>query len=66
MSKEEIDYFYRLTMIDIRDGIDLEELKYLLDLYEEEENYLACAGIHKAIQEAKHKTIKEIRYDTEN
>ena len=53
-------------MIDIRDGIDLEELEYLLDLYEEEENYLASAGIHKAIQEAKYQTIKGIRYDTEN
>lgn len=61
--KEEIEYFYRLTLIDIRDGVDLEELEMILKLYEEEENYEACAGILRAIKEARHQTIKNLLHD---
>jgi len=65
MSKEEIEHFYRITLIDIREGVSLEELEEILKLYEAEENYYACAGIHKAIQEARHQTIINLRNDRE-
>lgn len=58
--KDEIYKFYRLALIDLEDGVSLSELEYYLHLYEEEENYEACAGILKAIQEVRYDTIQNI------
>lgn len=57
---DEIYKFYRLALIDLADGVSLSELEHYLYLYEEEENFEACAGILKAIQEARYDTIQNI------
>lgn len=52
-----IHEFYLLTLQDIDDGADKEELLNIVKLYEEQEMYEACAGMMKAIKES---------YDTKN
>ena len=60
MNKELIEEFYLLTLIDIANGKDLSILEEAIDLYEEEEEYEACAGILKAIHESGYLTIKDL------
>lgn len=55
--EDEIYKFYRIALIDLADGVSLSELEFYLSLYEQEENYEACAGILKAIEEARYDTI---------
>lgn len=65
---KEIYRFYRIALLDIAEGVPLDELEIYIKMYEEEENYEACAGILKAIEETKHDTIiniNEKREDTE-
>ena len=59
--EEEIYKFYRIALIDLAEGVSLEELELYLKMYEEEENYEACAGILKAINETKYDTIENIK-----
>lgn len=59
--EDEMYRFYRIALIDLLDGVSIDELELYLKLYEEEENYEACAGILKAIQEARHDTIQNIK-----
>lgn len=48
------------------DGSDIETVKRALKVYESDENYLACAGIKKAIDFAMKSTLDEIKlYKTE-
>jgi len=66
--EDEIYKFYRIAIIDLAEGVSVEELEIYLKMYEEEENYEACAGIIKAINETRHDTILNInekREDTE-
>ena len=42
--------FYNLALYDYEKGTDLEELKIILNDYEDKEMYLQCAGINLAIQ----------------
>ena len=46
--------------MDIANGKDLSILEEAIDLYEEEEEYEACAGILKAIHESGYLTIKDL------
>jgi len=64
---EEINKFYRIALLDLAEGVSIDELELYLDMYKEDENYEACAGILKAINEAKHDTLTNInkRNDTE-
>lgn len=57
MKVNAIHEFYLLTLQDIDDGADKEELLNIVKLYEEQEMYEACAGMMKAIKES---------YDTKN
>ena len=53
MKKEDKDLvkeFYNLALYDYEKGTDLEELKIILNDYEDKEMYLQCAGINLAIQ----------------
>lgn len=59
--EEEIYKFYRIALLDLAEGVSLEELELYLKMYEEEENYEACAGILKAINETKYDTIQNIK-----
>ena len=60
MNKEIIQEFYLLALVDITNGKDIEILEEAIDLYEEAEEYEACAGILKAIHESGYMTIKDI------
>ena len=52
--------FYYLALADIRDGVSIKSLEKAIVLYEKEENYEACAGILKAINEVKYQTLNNL------
>ena len=60
MNKELITEFYLLALADITNGKDIGELDEAIDMYEETEEYEACAGILKAIHESGYMTIKDL------
>ena len=60
MNKDIIQEFYLLALVDIANGRGLQELEEAIDLYQEAEEYEACAGILKAIHESGYMTIKDI------
>lgn len=65
LSKEDqelMDEYYVATITDFCNGITIEVLEEVLVLYEDEENYLACAGMKKAIDSLKEVIVKE-NYD---
>lgn len=66
MDKEIVEEFYLLALVDITNGKDISELEEAIDLYEEAEEYEACAGILKAIHESGYMTIKDIILKIEN
>ena len=66
MNKDIVEEFYYLTLIDIREGASLDELEHIIKLYEEVEDYEACAGILKAVNEARYDTINNINDKTNN
>ena len=61
MDKDTIQEYYYLTLMDIREGVPLDELEDIIQLYEDVEDYEACAGILKAINETRYDTIKLIK-----
>jgi len=60
LNKEIVEEFYLLALIDIANGKDIAELEEAIDMYEEVEEYEACAGILKAIHESGYMTIRQI------
>lgn len=60
MNKELIEEFYLLALLDISNGRNIAELEEAIDLYEQVEEYEACAGILKAIHESGYMTIKDL------
>jgi len=60
MNKDRIKEFFHLTLIDISEGASLDELHMILKMYEDEEDFEACAGILKAINITKYETITNI------
>tara|TARA_R110001592_G_scaffold230717_2_gene487711 strand:- start:1090 stop:1305 length:216 start_codon:yes stop_codon:yes gene_type:complete len=60
LNKEIVEEFYLLALVDIANGKDIAELEEAIDLYEEAEEYEACAGILKAIHESGYMTIKDL------
>lgn len=60
MNKDIIEEFYNLALLDIANGRSITELEEAIDLYEQAEEYEACAGILKAIHESGFMTIKDI------
>jgi hypothetical protein len=51
--KEIIDEYYVATIEDFCSGLTVEIIEDMIYLYEEEEDYLACAGIKKALDALK-------------
>lgn len=47
--------------MDIREGVSIQELEDIIQLYQDVEDYEACAGILKAINETRHDTINNIK-----
>lgn len=60
MNKDIIEEFYLLALMDITNGRSITELEEAINLYQEAEEYEACAGILKAIHESGFMTIKDI------
>jgi len=60
LDKDIVEEFYLLALIDIANGKDISELEEAIDMYEEVEEYEACAGILKAIHESGYMTIRQI------
>ena len=60
MNKEIVEEFYLLALIDIANGKDIAELEEAIDMYEEIDEFEACAGILKAIHESGYMTIRQI------
>ena len=56
-----IEEFYLMALHDIADGASIRELEKAMKYYESIEDYEACAGIHKAIQEVKTQTLTAIK-----
>ena len=52
---------YLLALIDIVKGVTLNEIEKILKQYEQQEDYLTCAAIHKALKQAETHTIKELK-----
>lgn len=57
---DEIEKYYLMALMDLASGSTLEELERAIKLYEALENYEACAGILKAINENKYYDYKRI------
>jgi len=51
MYEELIERYYRISIIDYNDGVTIDELRGAIQLFEDLEEYEACAGILKAIKE---------------
>lgn len=61
MIEETIQEFYIVSLEDVIDGMEIKELEWVLKDFENEEMYEECAGIKKALDFIKKKTIKEIK-----
>ena len=61
MNNDIVQEFYYLAMADLAHGASIKELESAIKYYEEVEDYEACAGIHKAIEELRHDTIQNIK-----
>lgn len=51
---DEIEKYYLMALMDLAAGASTEELENAIKLYETLENYEACAGILKALNENKY------------
>jgi len=60
LNKDIVEEFYYLALLDIRSGVSLQELEDVIQLYEDVEDYEACAGILKAVNEARYDTINNL------
>jgi hypothetical protein len=45
--------YYALTLYELENGVTITELQQMLNEYIQLEQYLACAGIHRAIEHYK-------------
>jgi len=59
--KEQENLYYYLTVLSLLDGVPVYELELELNAQEDLENYEACSGIQKAINESEYKTYKELK-----
>ena len=48
--KEVVEKYFTSALLEVQEGLPLSILKEILEHYEENENYLACAGVNKAIK----------------
>jgi len=63
--KKKIDRSYYLTLRDLLAGVSYQELIEDLVDFERKEMYELCAGIFKALRQAKNKTYNEIKIEVE-
>lgn len=60
--KAKVQYYYSLTLNDIAHGVSFQELEEEIYIWAEQEEYEACIGIRKAIDETKHKTLNDLKH----
>lgn len=58
-NKTASEYYY-LSLLDLLAGIPFEEIEKTVQFYEDIENYEACHGILKALNEAENYTLKQL------
>jgi hypothetical protein len=63
--KKKINRSYYLTLRDLLSGVSYQELIDDLVDFEKKEMYELCAGIFKALRQAKNKTYNEIKIEVE-
>jgi len=51
MNKKQKNEFYLMALLDINNGASYQEMYETMKMYEQHEEYEACAGIQKAIIE---------------
>ena len=61
MNQDIVLEYYFLAMNDIKKGASIQDLEDAIKIYEKTEEFEACAGILKAINEVKYITIKELK-----
>lgn len=61
MNKDTILEYYFLAINDIKNGSSIKELEEAIKIYERTEEFEACAGILKAINEVKYTTLKNLK-----
>lgn len=66
MNQDTMLEYYFLALNDIRNGSSIQELEEALKIYESSEEFEACAGILKAINEIKYTTIKNLKNGHKN
>ncbi len=54
--KEVVQMYYEFAILDYKAGLGIEHINNQLKYAEQEELYLVCAGIHKAIKEIENKS----------
>lgn len=64
MDKDIVEEFYYLALLDIKEGVSLQELEDVIQLYEDIEDYEACAGILRAVNESRYDTINNLKLKT--
>ena len=64
--EEVINEYYLLALLDIVNGASIDDLNETIKLYENNEEYEACAGILKAINKSKYKSLIELKYILKN
>ena len=64
MNKDIVEEFYYLALLDIKEGVSLQELEDVIQLYEDIEDYEACAGILRAVNETRYDTINNLKLKT--
>lgn len=61
MKQDKLLEYYFLARNDLKKGASIQEMEDAIAQMEEEENFEACAGILKAIEEVKYKIIKNLK-----
>lgn len=61
MNKDIVLEYYFLAKNDIRNGSSIQDLEDALKIYEVNQEFEACAGILKAINEVKYTTLKNLK-----
>lgn len=50
INKERIDDHFNIALYEIESGATLDELRDVIQSYQDIEDYEACAGIHRAVE----------------
>ena len=49
-----INEYYLLALLEVNDGMTKQELKQSIEMFKKDENYEACAGLTKALNNSFH------------